>query len=82
VTPTSTPTPTLGAAFYNNRGWDFYQKKDYDEAISDYSDVIRLDPNDAVAYSKRGLAYKQLGKNAKAKADFDKAKQLGYTGPK
>jgi tetratricopeptide (TPR) repeat protein len=62
VTPTQTPTPTPSlassdAAFYNNRGWDFYQKKDYDKAISDYTDYIKLAPNDADAYYNRGLAY-------------------------
>jgi tetratricopeptide (TPR) repeat protein len=55
--------------------------RDYDKAISDYTEAIRLNPNYAAAYHDRGLAYKQLGKNAQSQADFDKAKQLSYTGP-
>jgi tetratricopeptide (TPR) repeat protein len=80
-TPTPTPTPIPGAAFYNNRGWDFYQKKDYDKAISDYNEYIKLSPNEGDGYYRRGMCYQKLGKNAKAQADFDKAKQLGYTRP-
>ena len=37
-------------------GWD------YDEAIRDYTEAIRLDPKNAKAYRNRGLAYRRLGK--------------------
>jgi hypothetical protein len=33
-------------------------KKDYNKAISDYTEAIRLNPNLAFAYTNRGLAYK------------------------
>jgi Flp pilus assembly protein TadD len=41
-----------------------------------------LNPKYAEAYYNRGIAYRELGKNAEAQTDFDKAKELGYTGPR
>ena len=38
------------AAAYKNRGNAYYNKKDYDGAIADYNDAIRLDPNQALTY--------------------------------
>ena len=34
---------------------------DYDGMIDDYTQVIKLKPNDANAYEKRGLAKQKLG---------------------
>ena len=73
---TPTPTPSLassGAAFYNKRGWDFYQKRDYDKAISDYNEAIRLDPNYARAYNNRGIVYGDKKEYDKAISDFNEA---------
>src|SRR5262245_12506321 len=38
---------------HNNRGIQYSQKHDYDRAIADFNEAIRLDPNDAHAYSNR-----------------------------
>ena len=54
--------------------------KDYDKAISVYNTAVRLNPNYALAYNNRGIAYLAQGKNDQAQADFAKARQLGYTG--
>jgi tetratricopeptide (TPR) repeat protein len=35
----------------------YYYKNDYDRAISDFNEAIRLDPNFAMAYYNRGNAY-------------------------
>src|SRR5271165_5420249 len=87
-TPESTPTrnaPTGLSATndtarsYENWGsWD-YSKGEYDVAIRDYSQAINADPRDGAAYYGRALAYQAQGKNDKARADFAKAKRLGYT---
>jgi tetratricopeptide (TPR) repeat protein len=66
---------------YLYRGDAYFDERDYDKAISDYSQGITLDPKYALPYYSRGTVYRVLGKNAQAQADFDKAKQLGYTGP-
>ena len=56
---------------WKNRGSGCYKKgrsrakKDYDKAIDDYTEAIRLDPGIAPAYNNRGAAWG-------AKKDFDK----------
>jgi hypothetical protein len=41
---------------------------------------IDSDPNFAKAYNNCVICYREQGKEARAQADFKKAKQLGYTG--
>ena len=65
----------------DERGFNFQKRGDYVSAINDYGTAIRMNPEYARAYYNRGLAYRNVGKQSKAQADFDKAKQLGYTGP-
>jgi len=45
----------------------------YDQAIKNYTEAIRLDPKIALAYSSRGTVYLQLGKKELAIQDFEKA---------
>ena len=51
---------------------------EYDKAIVDYSEAIRLDPKNAEADYGRGLAHEKKGEKAKADEDFAQAKKLGY----
>src|SRR5262249_23380295 len=46
---------------------------DYDRAIADLNEAIRLDPRRTLAYSERGHAYAAKGDHAKAREDYDKA---------
>ena len=46
-------------AAYINRGHAYINKGDYDRAIADYTEAIRLDPKYAIAYGNRGKAYRQ-----------------------
>jgi len=48
----------------------------YEEAISDYTKAIELDPEKAIAYRLRSLAYAELGDNEAARQDLDKAMEL------
>src|SRR5258708_7169262 len=48
------PPPTAAIAF-SNSGKEYYDKKDYDRAIAEYSEAIRLDPKLTAAYYGRGL---------------------------
>ncbi len=66
---------------YDKRGTAFRQKSDFDLAIADYNRAIRLKPLFGEAYYDRGTAFLGKGEQAKAEADFAKAKQLGYTPP-
>lgn len=56
-----------------NRAWIYYQREQYDLAISDYTDAISLDPNYAGGYNFRGLAYRYKPDPDRALADFDRA---------
>ncbi|MBN2023908.1 MAG: tetratricopeptide repeat protein, partial [Pirellulales bacterium] len=60
------------------RGDAYRLKHEYDSAIADFTEAIRLDPKDADAYYFRGLAYKSKGQRAAAERDLAKAKRLGY----
>jgi tetratricopeptide (TPR) repeat protein len=60
-----------------HRGYAYDHKGDYDRAIADYTQVIKLDPNDAVAYYNRGRTYSyEKGDYDRARADWTKALQL------
>jgi len=64
------------AARYYNRGNTYYSNGDYDRAIADFTQAIRLDPNLAPAYSNRARAYNSKGDYDKAIADATQAIRL------
>ena len=49
---------------------------EYDRAIQDYDQAIRLNPNYASAFNNRGLAYVNKGDNDRAIQDYDQAIKL------
>jgi tetratricopeptide (TPR) repeat protein len=53
-------------------------KGDQDKAIADYTEAVRLKPENARAYFNRGIAYKAKGDLDKAEQDLTKAKALWY----
>ncbi len=59
------------APAYKNRGKAYYFTKDYDRAIADYTDAIKLDPAFAHAFNDRGAAYRAKGDYDHAIADYD-----------
>ena len=65
--------PTL----YVNRGLAWADKQEYDKAIADFTEAIRLDPKNACAYNNRGMRLgRQEGAFDKAIADFTEAIRL------
>jgi len=61
---------------YTNRGVEYARKKEFDKAIADHDEAIKLDPKDAFAYNNRGSAYLAKSDYAKAIEDFDMAVKL------
>ncbi len=63
---------------YFNRGLTWEEKGEYDKAIGDYTEALRLsDPNDttnmASTYNNRGLTWEKKGEYDKAIADCNRA---------
>jgi lipoprotein NlpI len=61
---------------YVNRGWAYDEKTDYDRAIADETEAIRLDPKNASAYLYRGWAYDDKDEYDRAIADETEAIRL------
>ena len=55
----------------------YYYLGQYERAIEDYDEAIRIDPEYGKAYYNRGIAYEILGQQPRAERDFERAKELG-----
>ena len=60
--------------FQSAKGW--IAKGEYDQAIKDYSEAIKLKPDDAFAWYERGKAYAYKGDYDQAIKDYSKAIEL------
>jgi tetratricopeptide (TPR) repeat protein len=67
------------AEAFNNRGLAYRLKGDYDRAIADYAQAIKLNGKFAAAFNNRGVAYDKKGDYDRAIADFDQAIKLKAT---
>ncbi len=67
-------TPT--AEFYTIRGTLFGQREEYDKALSDFNEALRLDPGSSIAYRRRGIVWSRKGDLDKAVHDYDEALRL------
>jgi tetratricopeptide (TPR) repeat protein len=55
------------------RGNDWYSKNEYDKAIGEFNDAIRLDPTYTDAYDDRGLVWCDKREYGKAIAEYNQA---------
>jgi PQQ-dependent catabolism-associated CXXCW motif protein len=62
--------------YFYKRGIDYAQKKQYDNAISDFTRAIDLAPDNADAYFLRARAFQTKGDYGQAFIDFTKAAAL------
>jgi tetratricopeptide (TPR) repeat protein len=62
--------------FVNDQGLEKARQKDWNGARKDYSEAIRLNPNNANAYNNRGIAYDLLKQYQKAIADYTQVIRL------
>src|SRR3984885_2122000 len=65
--------PQILAIAYNNRGNAYTDKGEYELAIQDYDESIKLNPNYAKPFNNRGVAYQKKGDYDRAIKDFDAA---------
>ena len=64
------------ASTFLKRSSEKIEVGDYEEAIADLNEAIRLDPNNAVAWNNRGFSKNKLGDYQGAIADLDEAIRL------
>ena len=64
------------AEAYYNRGLAYGKKGKYDQAISDFTRALELNPGNARAYDRRGFAYGKKGQYDQAISDFTKALEI------
>ena len=58
---------------YYRRGMRYRDNEEYDKAIRDYDEAIRVDPKYATAYNNRGNAWSDKREYDKAFRDYDEA---------
>lgn len=64
------------ATFYHNRGLAMATAQDYDRAIADFGEALRIDPSYSPAYNDRGVAYRRKGDFDRAIQDYNEALRL------
>src|SRR5262249_29672215 len=69
-------TATALPIAYNNRGNAYVAKKDYDRAIEDFDQSIKLNQTYTKAFNNRGVAYLRKGQYDIAIGAFDNAIKL------
>jgi tetratricopeptide (TPR) repeat protein len=68
--------PRVLASVFVNRATAYIAKHDYDRAIDDTEQAIKIDPTSASAFHNRGRAYSAKGEHGQALRDFNKAIEL------
>lgn len=61
---------------YQNRGFYYYDKKDYQKSLMDYNAAYQLDPNNAYTLLNRGNTLYELNQLPEAQADYGKLLSL------
>lgn len=62
-----------------NRGSIYQEQKQFDIALSDFNEAIKLSPKSSFVYNNRGFLYQNMGKISDAISDFEKSIELDQT---
>ena len=63
----------IDATGFDDRGFAYLNKRDFDHAAADFGEVIKLNPQNVGAYNDRAAAYKLKGDLDRALADYNQA---------
>ncbi len=74
--PASSPFRQMSAEEFSSRGFQKFGKGDYQGAIADYTQAIKLNPDDDGAFHGRALSRYQLGDKRGAFSDYTQAIKL------
>jgi tetratricopeptide (TPR) repeat protein len=69
-------TGSMDAEAYNNRGIAYGKKGQFDQAISDLTKALKINPRYARAYYNRGIAYGKKDQYDQAISDYTKALEI------
>jgi len=82
VPPVTPPSPAVvivpagRAKEHFDKGLLFFERKDWDNAVQEFSEALKIDPNYKDAYFKRGDSYNEKKDYDRAIADFTQAIKL------
>ena len=78
---TTQPVQQEDATVYYNRGQEFFNARNWDRAIEEYTRAISINPSYAEAYNQRGRAYDNKREFDQALADWTAAHRLNPNEP-
>ena len=76
-----TATPSIDPAFHLARCVLYLRRGNFDQAIADCDEAIRLEPDKAEAYGHRGKAWAGKGDTDRALADYEAAVRIDPNNP-
>ena len=71
------PKSPQDVSAYTLRGQSYAGVGEYERAIQDYDEAMRLDPQSGWPHYYKGLAYGKLGRQKEAEALLERACELG-----
>jgi len=74
-------TYAQNAGNHNMQGVSHYNNGDFNKAIEEFTEAIKIDPNYATAYRNRGITYKRINDYINANSDFTQVIRINPSVP-